>query len=90
MRPKTPEPGGSEVRCQGKGGHLLTAEKPNQRQPLVTPSACAHHVGVSLLQGHEPGTNSSLSIQGILCIKGPREAIKSIPRASKSWPDLQS
>lgn len=36
MRPETSEPGGSGVRCQGKGGHLLTTEKPNQCQPLVT------------------------------------------------------
>lgn len=90
MRPKTPEPGGSEVRCQGKGGHLLTTEKPNQHQSLVTPSACVHHVEVSLLRAHEPGTNPSLSIQRILHIKGPQEAIKSVPRASRSWPDMQS
>ena len=46
--------------------------------------AHAQHMGVSLLGGHEVGANSSLSIQRILGIKGPQEAIKSFPLSPRS------
>lgn len=63
------------------GGILLTTEKSNQCQLLVTLHLPLTTKGwaVSLLQGHGVGASSSLSIQRILVIKGPQEAVNSIP-----------
>ena len=94
MRLETSEPCGSEVRCQGKGGHILTTEKLNQCQPLVTlqlpmPSIweCPCLEGMKWGQIHPYLFRESWAYRALKKPSNPFSPVSKI-WASKSLPDV--